>query len=203
VLKRISKFYWYRSSWLWISLFTSYNYDLPRCFDVFLFYISKGPLEIGCQPLVNFPFCEGLGYTYTIPTAKGQLRTYKFFYRKNITDGDKTKPANNSILQKVIQRMNQTPKCAKSIHKLFCGDILPPCFPPEKKSYYTVCQPVCTSIGEQCPEALSGRGAIYYKTCERMAPGNSSHGFCKHTKLPPIIDWANYLRGQYITSLLK
>lgn len=137
-----------------------------------------------------------MGYTMTIPTSEGQKKSYRFFYRKNITDGDKTKPANNSILQKVMWRIKQSPKCGRNIHKLFCAEVVPPCFPPEEKAYYTVCQPVCKAIGKQCPEVLEGRGSIYYKTCERMAPGNTSHGFCKHTKLPPIIDWANFFRGE-------
>lgn len=160
-----------------------------------LYPLFSGPLERGCQKIVHFPFCENLGYNYTMLTAASQARAYKFMYRKNITDPNPTVPAPGSILATVMSRMKSSPKCASSVQKLFCSEIMAPCFPEEGPAYYTVCKPICKSIGENCPELLKGYGQLYYGECERMAPGISSHGYCKHTKIPPITDWGDYFNG--------
>jgi len=128
----------------------------------------SGPLERGCQKVVNFPFCKDLGYNYTIITPQLQARAYKFIYRKNITDPDPETPRPGSILARVMSEMKSSPKCANSVQKLFCSEMVPPCFPDEGPKFYTVCKPICKNIGDDCPELLAGRGEFSFFKCNHI-----------------------------------
>jgi len=98
-----------------------------------------------------------MGYNYTILTPEMQIMVYRFMYRKNITDPDPETPQPDSHLANLVMSpMKSFPKCANSIKKLYCSEIIPPCFPDEGPKLYTVCKPICKNIGDDCPELLTG-----------------------------------------------
>ncbi|EDO33570.1 predicted protein [Nematostella vectensis] len=59
-------------------------YEPPQFTDLHVTN-GTGPFDRGCQKMVNFPFCENLGYQYTIATPENQVQAYRFFYKKNMT----------------------------------------------------------------------------------------------------------------------
>ncbi|XP_032229031.2 uncharacterized protein LOC5504811 [Nematostella vectensis] len=166
-------------------------YEPPQFTDLHVTN-GTGPFDRGCQKMVNFPFCENLGYQYTIATPENQVQAYRFFYKKNMTDGEPSKPHPSSILQRIMWTMGNNSKCALSIKRLFCGGVMQPCFPHEGTAYYTVCQGICRSIATDCPEILTSRGARYYVNCERYPDDVTAHGFCKHTKWPSPEYWKEF-----------
>jgi hypothetical protein len=143
-----------------------------------------------------------MGYPLTIISKDRQKHLYKSYYDKNYTtenDPDISKPAPTSLLNKIMIVMGNHSSCAKSIRKLFCADVIPPCFENEGLAFYTVCRNVCTSIGAQCPKVIESNLG-YFLYCERMAVGNTTlrNGYCKHTSWPPPMKWLDVFQGKTV-----
>ena len=156
---------------------------------------SSGPLDQGCQPLI-FPACLSAGYKHTLVPVERQKEIYTWFYDQNYTKENASKefpPVFENFFAKYT-------KCRTGLTKLLCAEMLPPCFPREGLGYYTLCQPLCRQIADDCPDVFANFHANYVY-CARMAEGETSHGFCKHTTWPKTADmWTDFeseLRHEY------
>ena len=145
---------------------------------------SPGPLDRGCQELI-FPACQNKGYNHTLISVEGQKKMYSWIYRTNYTKGNVSK----EFPSKMEEELAKYPKCRANLEKLFCADFFPPCFPGEGPMLYTLCHSVCQEIMDDCFVLLKEDYKEYQFYCTRLAEGNTSHGFCKHTRWPNPSDW--------------
>ncbi|XP_032227950.2 uncharacterized protein LOC116611635 [Nematostella vectensis] len=183
------------------SLFSNKTAESGECYepDGFADYYNSsttGKLESGCTKMI-FPFCKGVGFTYTAITTSYQLMIYQFYYGKKFTNTstDSIIPP-NSYIGRIQQLGEDFPKCADRLRRFFCGDQFPPCFPEEGPRFYTICQQYCHQLGLECPGLYNTFIGRYVSACEILAFGNTSHGFCKHTTWPTPMKWLKWFRDQ-------
>ncbi|XP_032227947.2 uncharacterized protein LOC116611633 [Nematostella vectensis] len=176
---------------------TGMCYEPPQ-FDKHYNVTNLGPLERGCQRLI-FPFCQDLGYTHSVVTEERQKKLFRIFYGFNYTNPRPGQPQPTPLPRSRIQIFQNIlanySSCQSDLKKIYCAELMPPCFPGEEIGFYTACKDVCRSIVERCPSVFSSRKATgFLMYCERLAEGNSTHkhGYCQHISWPPPLDWANF-----------
>lgn len=154
--------------------------------------LSTDLIQGKCYPNI-FPYCQNINYKYTVIPQYLQKHMYEFVYNKNFT-GDSVIDAqftNTSIIYRYDEEIKKFPKCSKMLKMVMCAERLPPCFLGETSTLYSICESVCQSIYKTCPGVKDSFFKWYLQECEVLPPGNTSHGYCKHTKWPNPHDWLN------------
>ena len=128
------------------------------------------------------PLCGDQGYDHTILSSESQAKILKIFFNKtmnspSLNSSDYSLP---SFYEKQIEKY---PKCANEVRKMFCANVLPPCFPSKSKQKYGLCKSVCRTVAKECPDLFrSHREDLEY--CAEFPDGETINGFCAHTSWP-------------------
>jgi len=163
-----------------------------KCFEPPNFTTNNSipsPLDRGCQNLI-FPACKNLGiYSHTLFSESVQKKMYKLYYNKTFNEDD----LEQKFPKRVEEDLARFPKCRKSIEKLFCGELFPPCFPEETSPMLkTLCRSVCNDIAKDCPGFFRGHFTDS-EYCGMLVEGETSHGYCDRKEWPLPFTWLSYL----------